>query len=259
MLALLVLVVLQQTLADSDLRAWGWRIPFALGAGLAIVALWLRRSLEETSQQETRALKEAGSLKGLWRNRRAFLMVLGFTAAGSLSFYTFTTYMQKYLVNTAGMHANVASGVMTAALFVYMLAQPFFGALSDKIGRRNSMICFSVLATFCTVPILTALQHVSSPYAAFGLVILALLIVSFYTSISGILKAEMFPAQVRALGVGLSYAVANALFGGSAEYVALSLKSLGSETAFFWYVSVMSAIALLVSLKLHRKGKGMRL
>lgn len=259
LLALLVLVVLQQTLSDADLRAWGWRIPFALGAVLAIVALWLRRSLDETSQQETRALKEAGSLKGLWRNRRAFVMVLGFTAAGSLSFYTFTTYMQKYLVNTAGMHANVASGVMTAALFVYMLAQPFFGALSDKIGRRNSMISFSVLAMLCTVPILTALQNVTSPYAAFGLVILALLIVSFYTSISGILKAEMFPAQVRALGVGLSYAVANAIFGGSAEYVALSLKSLGSETAFFWYVSVMSAIALLVSLKLHRKGKGMRL
>ena len=91
------------------------------------------------------------------------------------------------------------------------------------------------------------LAKVSSPYAAFGLVICALLIVSFYTSISGILKAEMFPAQVRALGVGLSYAVANALFGGSAEYVALSLKSAGIEHAFYWYVTVMAAIAFLVS------------
>ncbi|HGG5932982.1 TPA: MFS transporter, partial [Cronobacter sakazakii] len=259
LMALLVVVVLQQILSDDALRAWGWRIPFALGAVLAVVALWLRRSLDETSQQETRALKEAGSLKGLWRNRRAFIMVLGFTAAGSLSFYTFTTYMQKYLVNTAGMHANTASMVMTAALFAFMVLQPFFGALSDKIGRRSSMLCFSALATLCTVPILMALQNVSSPLAAFGLVMLALLIVSFYTSISGIVKAEMFPAQVRALGVGLSYAVANALFGGSAEYVALSLKSLGSETAFFWYVSAMGAVAFLVSLKLHRKGKGMRL
>lgn len=259
LMALLVVVVLQQILSDDALRAWGWRIPFALGAVLAVVALWLRRSLDETSQQETRALKEAGSLKGLWRNRRAFIMVLGFTAAGSLSFYTFTTYMQKYLVNTAGMHANTASMVMTAALFAFMLLQPFFGALSDKIGRRSSMLCFSALATLCTVPILMELQNVSSPLAAFGLVMLALLIVSFYTSISGIVKAEMFPAQVRALGVGLSYAVANALFGGSAEYVALSLKSLGSETAFFWYVSAMGAVAFLVSLKLHRKGKGMRL
>ncbi len=211
LLAVLVVVALQQVLSDEDLHAWGWRIPFALGAVLAIVALWLRRQLDETSKQETRALKEAGSFKGLWRNRRAFVMVLGFTAAGSLTFYTFTTYMQKYLVNTAGMTASTASVIMTAALFVYMLVQPLFGAFSDKVGRRTSMLCFGVLATLFTVPILSALQKVSSPYAAFGLVICALLIVSFYTSISGILKAEMFPAQVRALGVGLSYAVAHAL------------------------------------------------
>lgn len=259
LLAVLVVVILQNVMDSDSLHAWGWRIPFALGAVLAIVALWLRRQLDETSQKETRTLKEAGSFKGLWRNRKAFVMVLGFTAAGSLSFYTFTTYMQKYLVNTAGMSANLASVIMTAALFVYMLVQPFFGLLSDKVGRRTSMLCFGALATLFTVPILSALQNVTSLYAAFGLVMCALLITSFYTSISGILKAEMFPAQVRALGVGLSYAVANALFGGSAEYVALSLKSQGIETAFFWYVTVMAALAFLVSLKLHRKGKGLRL
>ncbi|MGR4049536.1 MFS family transporter [Kosakonia cowanii] len=259
LLALLVVVILQQVMEESELRAWGWRIPFALGAALAIVALWLRRQLDETSQQEVRALKEAGSMKGLWRNRKAFLMVLGFTAGGSLTFYTFTTYMQKYLVNTAGMHANVASAIMTVALFLFMLIQPIIGALSDRIGRRTSMLLFGGLATICTVPILTALHSVTSPYAAFALVMLALVIASFYTSISGILKAEMFPAQVRALGVGLSYAVANAVFGGSAEYVALSLKSVGFETAFFWYVTVMGALAFLVSLMLHRKGKGIRL
>lgn len=259
LLALLVVVILQQILDDAELRAWGWRIPFAIGAALAIVALWLRRQLDETSQQEVRTLKEAGSMKGLWRNRKAFLMVLGFTAGGSLAFYTFTTYMQKYLVNTAGMHANVASIIMTVALFVFMLIQPIIGALSDKIGRRTSMLLFGGLSTVCTVPILSALHSVTSPYAAFALVMLALVIVSFYTSISGILKAEMFPAQVRALGVGLSYAVANALFGGSAEYVALSLKSFGVETAFFWYVTALGALAFMVSLMLHRKGKGIRL
>lgn len=257
--AVLVVVILQQVMSSEDLHAWGWRIPFALGAALALVALWLRRQLDETSQKETRTLKEAGSLKGLWRNKKAFIMVLGFTAGGSLVFYTFTTYMQKYLVNTSGMSASTASMIMTAALFVYMLVQPLFGALSDRIGRRNSMLCFSGLATLFTVPILTALQYVHSPYAAFALIMCALLIASFYTSISGILKAEMFPAQVRALGVGLSYAVANALFGGSAEYVALSFKSAGFESAFFWYVTGLCALAFIVSLMLHGKGKGLRL
>jgi len=157
------------------------------------------------------------------------------------------------------MDAKTASGLMTAALFVFMLVQPLIGALSDKIGRRSSMLIFGGFAALLTVPILTVLQSVNSTWIAFALVMLALLITSFYTSISGILKAEMFPPEVRALGVGLSYAVANAIFGGSAEYVALSLKAAGNETSFFWYVSVMGAVAFLVSLMLHRRGKGIKL
>ncbi|MBD9642009.1 MULTISPECIES: MFS family transporter [Pantoea] len=260
LLAVLTVVVLQQILSDEELRSWGWRIPFFLGAALAVVALWLRRSLNETSEKKHREHRDAGSITGLLRNHtRAFLMVLGFTAGGSLSFYTFTTYMQKYLVNTAGMDARSASGLMTGCLLVFMLIQPIVGALSDKIGRRASMMIFGAGAAICTVPILLLLQNVQSSWLAFALIMLALIITSFYTAISGILKAEMFPPEVRALGVGLSYAVANAIFGGSAEYVALLLKREGIETSFFWYVSAMGALAFLVSLMLHRKGKGIAL
>jgi MFS transporter, MHS family, alpha-ketoglutarate permease len=184
------------------------------------------------------------------QHKAAFMTVVGFTAGGSLIFYTFTTYMQKYLVNTAGMHAKTASNVMTGALFVYMLLQPLFGAFSDRIGRRKSMLLFGGFATLCTVPLLHALSGVTSPFMAFVLVVIALAIVSFYTSISGLIKAEMFPPEVRALGVGLSYAVANAVFGGSAEYVALWLKQQGIESAFFWYVTVMCAISFIVSFRM---------
>jgi MHS family dicarboxylic acid transporter PcaT-like MFS transporter len=90
------------------------------------------------------------------------------------------------------------------------------------------------------------------------LIMLALAIVSFYTSVSGIVKAEMFPPEVRALGVGLAYAVANALFGGTAEYVALGLKSLGHESLFYWYVSAMMVVAFLVSLRLPRQASYLR-
>lgn len=253
--ALLVLVVLQQLLTTEELRAWGWRIPFGIGALAAVVSLYLRKSLDETTTAETRKLKEAGTLRGLMQHKGAFLTVIGFTAGGSLIFYSFTTYMQKYLVNTAGMHAKTASNVMTAALFIYMIMQPAFGALSDRIGRRKSMLWFGGLATFCTVPLLYALKDVTSPVMAFVLVVIALAIVSLYTSISGLIKAEMFPAEVRALGVGLSYAVANAVFGGSAEYVALFLKSIGSETTFYWYVTALCAISWIVSLRMRDSSK----
>ena len=248
LLALLVVVILQQTLSLDDLKAWGWRIPFFIGAVAAIVAMYLRRSLQETASAETMSHKEAGSLKSLLAHKRALIIVLAFTIGGSLYFYTFTTYMQKFLVNSVKMDPKTVSTVMTAALIVFMLLQPVFGALSDKIGRRNNMILFSACATIGTVPLLTLLSSASGPYMAFALIMAGLVIGCFYTSISGVVKAELFPASVRALGVGLPYAIANAMFGGTAEYVALSLKSSGYETVFFWYVAAMAAVALVASL-----------
>ncbi|WP_287496166.1 MFS family transporter [Pandoraea sp. CB10b_02] len=256
LLAVLVVVILQQLLDEAELKAWGWRIPFVVGAITAVVALLLRRTLHETSTTASRTNREAGTLAGLFRHHKAaFFTVLGYTAGGSLIFYTFTTYMQKYLVNTAGMPIKTASYVMTGCLFVYMCMQPLFGMLSDRISRRNNMLLFGALGAIATVPILTALKTVHSPVAAFVLICVALAIVSFYTSISGIVKAEMFPTEVRALGVGLAYAVANAIFGGSAEYVALGLKKAGMEPTFYWYVTGMMVIAFLVSLRLPREAR----
>ncbi|PNS08612.1 MFS family transporter [Solilutibacter silvestris] len=254
LLASLVIVVLELFLSDDQLHAWGWRIPFVIGAITAVVAVQLRRQLHETQSDESRRDKNAGSLSGLFRHHwPAVLTVLGYTAGGSLIFYTCTTYMQKYLVNTVHLPIKTANVVMTVALFVFMCMQPLFGALSDRIGRRNNMLLFGGLGALLIVPILTVLQQVQSPLAAFALIIVALAIVSFYTSIAGIVKAEMFPPEVRALGVGLAYALANAIFGGSAEYVALRLKVMGHESAFFWYVAVMMVIALLVSLRLPKQ------
>ncbi|KAF1003273.1 MAG: Alpha-ketoglutarate permease [Luteibacter sp.] len=254
--ALLVLVLLQQLLSTEDLRAWGWRIPFVVGACAALISLWLRKSLDETSTSASRQARGAGTMRGVLKyHGRAFFTVVGFTAGGSLIFYTFTTYMQKYLVNTSGMNAKTASNVMTAALLVYILLQPVFGALSGRIGRRTSMLFFGALSVIGTVPLMHAIANTSSPVTAFVLVTIALAIVSFYTSISGLIKAEMFPPEVRAMGVGLSYAVANAVFGGSVEYVALWFKQAGTESAFYWYVTVLCAISLAVSFFMREPAK----
>lgn len=254
LLAVSLLAVLQQLLDDAALRAWGWRIPFVVSAAAALIAFVLRRKLDETSTAASRGSRNAGSVRELWRHHRAaVLAVLGYTAGGSLAFYTFTTYMQKFLVNTAHFPARTATAVMTACLLTFMLVQPLFGALSDRIGRRRNLLLFGALGTVATVPILTALQTVAHPWAAFGLITLALLIVSFYTSVSAIVKAEMFPPEVRAIGVGLSYAVANAAFGGSAESVALGLKTLGHEGLYFGYVAAVLALTVVISLRLPRE------
>ncbi|MCP1557477.1 UNVERIFIED_ORG: MHS family alpha-ketoglutarate permease-like MFS transporter [Methylobacterium sp. SuP10 SLI 274] len=248
LLASLVLVVLQSVLTAEQLTAWGWRIPFVIGALAAVVALFLRRSLSETMRAENKDSKEAGTLSGLLKHWRAFAVVLAYTAGGSLSFYTLTTYMPKYLFNTAHIDKVTASQITTVALFAYMAIQPFFGWLSDRIGRKTNMLLFSGLGMVMIVPLMTAIGTTTDPVLSFGLIMTGLVVISFYTGISGIVKAELFPTQVRALGVGLSYAVANSLFGGTAEAVALWLKHVGAETSFFWYVAVMLAISFIASL-----------
>jgi len=254
LLAVLVIVALEGTLTEAELRAWGWRIPFAIGAVTAVAALLLRRILHETQTDEARSDARSTSLLRLLREHpRTLASVFFYTAGGSLFFYAFTTYMQKYLVNTVGLPIATASRVMTVALLVFMVLQPVFGALSDAIGRRSSMMLFGALGACVVVPVLTGLRTTSDPIAACGLVIAALAILSLYTSVSGIVKAEMFPAEVRALGVGLAYALGNALFGGTAEYVALSLKSSGHESLFGWYVTAMTVVVLVVAIRLPRR------
>lgn len=248
--AMLVLIVLQYAvLTEAQLEDWGWRIPFAIGAALAIVVYLMRRDMPETDAYQRSAKNDEGldrSLRGMLQYPREVAIVVGLTMGGTLAFYTFTTYMQKFLVNTSGFAKDTATLITAAALFVYMLLQPVVGAISDRVGRRPVLIAFGVLGTLCTLPLLTALQSARDPYVAFALVLTGLVIVSGYTAINAVVKAELFPTHVRALGVGLPYALTVALFGGTAEYVALWFKQAGQEHWFYWYVTGCIAISLLV-------------
>ena len=251
LLALAVLIALQWTLSPDQLDQWGWRIPFLIGALCAVTTLYLRRSMAETeafvrSHEGPRPARS--SLRVLLDHPRAILIVIGLTLGGTVAFYTYTTYMLKFLVNSVGMSRPTASLVSASTLILYMLLQPLVGALSDRIGRRPILIAFGVLGTTLTVPILSQLGAVSTPQQAFALIMLALLIVSGYTAINAVVKAELFPVEIRALGVGLPYALTVSIFGGTAEYVALWFKSIGHEQGFYWYVTGCIAISLLVYL-----------
>ncbi|KQW79615.1 MFS transporter [Brevundimonas sp. Root1279] len=251
LLALLLLIVLQHTLSEADLHSWGWRIPFFVGAALAVVVFWLRRRLDETKAFVAADASEApksSALLLILKHPKEALLVLGLTAGGTLAFYTYTTYLQKFLVNTTGFSKDTATQISAGALFLFMCLQPAVGALSDRIGRKPVMIAFGVLGVLFTVPIMSTLATAQSPWIAFALALAALVIVSGYTSINAVVKAELFPAHVRALGVALPYAIANAAFGGTAEYVALWLKDAGIESVFFWYVTGMIGVSLLVYL-----------
>lgn len=253
LLALGVQLLLQRVLlSEEDIQAWGWRIPFAIGAILAVVALYLRRHLDETkafeavrAKEESKPLKKDG-IRLLLQHPKAILTVVGLTLGGTLAFYTYSTYMQKFLVNTVGLSRQDSTTVSFLALFLFACLQPLFGLLSDKIGRKPLLIGFGVLGTLFTIPLMNALEQANDMWTAFGILLVALIIVSGYTSINAVVKAELFPANVRALGVGLPYALTVAIFGGSAEYVALSFKHIGHESYYYWYITVCIAISLVV-------------
>jgi len=250
--ALGVLLLLQRTMTPEQLDSWGWRIPFFIGAGFAVVALYLRRSLEESDAFVTaRAIqpgvaKPLSGMAGLREHPRAVLTVIGLTAGGTVAFYTFTTYAQKFLVNTAGFTKADATLVSAMSLALFMLVQPVIGALSDRIGRRPVLMSFAVLATVGTVPLMRALADARTIPQALLLLCIALLAVSGYTSINAVVKAELFPTGMRALGVGFPYAIAVSLFGGTAEYIALWFKQIGREEWFYFYVTACAFGGLLV-------------
>ena len=249
LVALGVQLLLQHIfLTEKQLSNWGWRIPFVIGALLSLVALYLRRQLHETAafEQETISSQKKGTLKELFRYPKAIITVTGLTLGGTLAFYTYTTYMQKFLVNTVGMSRNESTWLTFSSLLIFALVQPAFGALSDRVGRKSLLIGFGICGTLFTIPLLTTLSHTNNPWIAFAILLASLIIVSGYTSINAIVKAELFPAEVRALGVGLPYSITVALFGGTAEYIALWAKNRGNEALFYWYVSACIFLSLLV-------------
>ena len=249
LLALLVQLGLQQVLSPDELQRWGWRVPFVIGAGAALVALYLRQHMAETASFSQAAATETAAeskLQALLRHPREVLTVVGLTLGGTIVFYTFTTYAQKFLVNTAGFSREQAAQISFWTLAVALVLQPLVGALSDRVGRRPVLLFFGVGATLSTVPLLTLLAQTHSAWAAFGLLVLAIVIMSGYTAINAVVKAELFPTHIRALGVGLPYALTVAIFGGSAEYLALQFKEWHLESAYFWYVTACAAISLLV-------------
>ena len=303
LVAALVLVILQNTLSKEDLADWGWRIPFFVGAALAVVVFWIRSGIEESvsHQNVTVAHDPVSRRQVTWvsglllatvgsmilgfteapfaapaqygavallvatyvalaaplvsRHPKQTLAIIGLTAAGSLAFYAYTTYMLKFLVNTTGFDRATAGAINLATLAGFMLIQPLFGWASDRLGRKTMLVFAFGVGSLIAWPVFSLTAKATSPAVAFGLIFAALFVQSAYTSISAVVKAELFPTHVRALGVALPYAIGNAAFGGTAEYVALWFKSEGMESGFYLYVSAIMAVGLIVALLLRDTGK----
>jgi MFS transporter, MHS family, alpha-ketoglutarate permease len=264
--AILVLFVLQKLLLTPEqLKAWGWRIPFVIGAFLAAYALYMRRTMPETDHfvQAKKQVAQSGesTFATLLRYKWELLKVIGITIGGTSAFYTYTIYMQKFLKLSVKLSDGETTSVVAAYLIFAIILQPIYGALSDKLGRKPLLVFFGVMGVLGTWPLLTALKSTHSALVAFFIISAAWLIVSGYTSVSAIVKAELFPTSIRALGVGLPYAITAAVVGGTVEPIGLALNKLTPETLtslggftgdqlFYIYASALIFISLMVYLTL---------
>jgi MFS transporter, MHS family, alpha-ketoglutarate permease len=250
--AIAVAVVLQGLLTEAELTAWGWRIPFVIGAFLALIVYLLRRNMAETESFKNLAQDRPRSTAAtLWADhRRESIIVTFLTAGGSMSVYAFTSYMQKYLFNTVGFSKSTATYIVAAALLWFTALQPLSGALADRLGRKPMLLFYSIGGAVAAIPVFLALEQTRSPYVAALLLLIPLTFQAGYSANNALVKAELFPAHIRGLGVALPYAIGNAVFAGTVELVALWLKGIGHEQVFYIYVAVMIAVAGVATMML---------
>ena len=254
LLAVASISVLLLFFDEAEMKEWAWRILFVFGGLLALGSLFVRGVMHETGQN-LKKHEDRGTLKALFNTSwREFLIVVGITAGGSLAFYTITTYSKTFMINSAGIDATTSNHIMLIALFILMIFQPIFGALGDKIGHQRSLLIFAILAFIGVYPLFSLIRS-GDEFIAFAAIIALFIILSFYTSVAGIFKAKLFPEHVRALGTGFGYAIPNAIFGGSAPYVALQFKENGIENGFFVYLAVMMILVFIVAKMLPKNAK----
>ncbi|WP_053139850.1 MFS transporter [Streptomyces ambofaciens] len=243
-----VATVLVDTLSEERMNGWGWRVPFVVGAVLSLVGFWIRRGAAETRSAEQRKGPRPGLFEALRRHPRESLLICGITAGGTLAYYTWTSYLPTYAELNVGVEKSDALLAGTISLAFFGLLQPLGGLLSDRFGRRPSLLFFGVGFALLSVPLLHALRD---SFAVLLLVSCAgMILLTGFTSISAAVNAEVFPPRVRAAGIGFPYSLTVALFGGTAPYVGTLLKDLGHSGLFPWYVAVLCLLSSLVYLRL---------
>ncbi len=247
-LAQLMLLLQQAFLSDEQISEFGWRIAFAFGAVAAVVVLWLRSSMDESLKvEEGEGARRSGSMRELLTNYpRQLLLCFLVTLGGTVAFYTYSVNGPSTVKSVYAEQGMTATWVNLAALVVLMLMQPIGGLVSDRVGRKPLLVFFGIGGVLFTYLFITTLPDVTTPMGSFALLVASYVVLTGYTSINAVVKAEMFPAHVRALGVGLGYALANSAFGGTAPLIYEAAKKHDQVGLFAVYVTVAVAVSLVV-------------
>ena len=250
LLATIVALVLNYLLPAGDMQAYGWRVPFLLGALLGVYAIFLRRGLEEPEafkKAETQGeTARATTWQSIYENRWAVLMVIGLTAGPTVSYNTWVSGATSYSINFKHMPANGALWSLFIACIVYIVVQPFWGMLSDRLGRKPNLLLGAGLGALLAFPMVKLIQGEFWQLAVAMSV--SMFVLAAWTAIAPAVYAELFPTRIRATGTAIPYSLTVALFGGTAPYLQNWLASLDRMDIFAGYLGLLNLVTVLTIL-----------
>lgn len=255
-LAFVISALLTSILGEKAMADYGWRIPFLLGGLMALVVLWMRRRMQESDVFEDQGASAV--VEKLPRRKMVLitLRLIAFTAGLTSVNYVWMSYMTTYAVTNLGMDKGTAFWVTAAAQAVSLVALPFFGALSDRIGRKPMMFSFAALAFVTTIPL--TLMVGNQPWSLGIAVALSLLIWALSQCIYPAIQSESFPTHIRGRGVGFAFSISVALFGGTAPYLNQLSVGMGAGWIFSLYIMALCAASFAATF-FFRETKGIDL
>ncbi|WP_166827996.1 MFS transporter [Brevibacterium limosum] len=248
--------VITNVFSEAAVAEWAWRIPFALGGLLALVALWMRRGMVESDVFEADEAEKVVDPTPLDRGRvaRAIVLVVLMTSGITAAHYTWTSYASTLAITERGMDAQTAYWATVGAQIIALVSLPFWGFLSDRIGRRPVLIGFGVLMAILQYPLMGMITDTG--WTLFVASTLALLVVSMAGALLSAVLSEAFPTKVRTQGIGFAYSVSVAVFGGTAPYLNGLFNSLDLSWLSSGWVVLLCLATIVAVVKLpETKGK----
>jgi MFS transporter, MHS family, alpha-ketoglutarate permease len=261
LIASLLGALLTAVLTREELAAYGWRIPFLIGGVLGLVGLWLRRAMPETEQFEENKAKAQQLrhplLTTVREHPKAVGQLVAFTLLSTLCYYTFFSALTPFAVTSRGADAGQVFTALSIATALFVALQYPLGVLSDRFGRKPQLLVWSAATAVLIVPLSTLIGP-----GLWNMLVVFCVGLGLYTAMTSIAPAimsELFPTELRGLGIGAWYNLTVATFGGTAPLVIQSLSAAGLAQAFFWYVAAGAVIAFVVILTLpETKGQVLR-
>ncbi|MFM0555640.1 MFS transporter [Paraburkholderia sediminicola] len=260
LVAALIGYILTSCISEQSMASWGWRLAFAIAGLMGFVALWVRLSVSETEAFKKTVVNHQKRrhpfLVLVGEHRRAALRVIGIAMAGNLSVYFWLVLFPTFAHMRTGLPLRDGFSASVISIVVSLFAIPFFGKLSDRIGRRPVLLAFAGGSAVFAWPSLHFLAN--DFWTDTVIVTIGMLLSSGFTATCAAVMAEQFPAEIRATGVALPYAISATLFGGTLPYIVTAMSNAGFSDYIWVYIAIVCAVGFCVyAVMPETKGKAL--